>query len=260
MHLVQNTSPHSPYQRLILHVSVVFVKTLDSRGFTLKPVSYSLKPFSSRFSLVLPISDFFHLVFFRPSWDQFPGCCWRGWWLMMERRTITRAPLAMVLESSSFFPFVKPMVVLFRFYTWMPFLSYDLCFSLLLSQQKWSHYLANCSPPSKNHQALCPRPDIDLGTCLLYFFLFCFFVSSPLCFDIFNSTWWWCEHLLQIRSHIPCRCSLYVLYLNLFRLHCRLWWDKVLHSKVYITTAIIIIIKANLEANLEDPLLPIYNI
>ena len=137
MHLVQNTSPPSPYQRLILHVSVVFVKTLDSRGFTLKLVSYSLKPFSSRFSLVLPISDFFHLVFFRPSWDQFPGCCWRGWWLMMERRTITRAPLAMVLESSSFFPFVKPMVVLFRFYTWMPFLSYDLCFSLLLSQQKW---------------------------------------------------------------------------------------------------------------------------
>ena len=178
------------------------------------------------------------------SWDQFPGCCWRGWWLMMERRTITRAPLAMVLESSSFFPFVKPMVVLFRFYTWMPFLSYDLCFSLLLSQQKWKKKWGelNCSPPSKNHQALCPRPDIDLGTCLFYFFLFCFFVSSPLCFDIFNSTWWWCEHLLQIRSHIPCRCSLYVLYLNLFRLHCRLWWDKVLHSKVFITTAIIIII------------------
>ena len=133
----------------------------------------------------------------------------------------------------------------------MPFLSYDLCFSLLLSQQKWKKKWGelNCSPPSKNHQALCPRPDIDLGTCLFFFFFFLFCFFCQLSFVLWNlqknSTWRWSESAAIFLVAAP-----YMYYLNLFRLHCRLWWDKVLHSKVYITTAIIIIIKANLE----DPL------
>ena len=122
---------------------------------------------------------------------------------MMERRTITRAPLAMVLESSSFFPFVKPMVVLFRFYTWMPFLSYDLCFSLLLSQQKWKKKWGelNCSPPSKNHQALCPRPDIDLGTCLFFFFFFLFCFFCQLSFVLWNLQKK--QYMMMKRAHDP---------------------------------------------------------
>ena len=163
----------------------------------------------SRTSFILCSLEGMTLISFA-SWDQFPGYCWRGWWIQMERGTMTGAPLTMVLESSSFFPFVKPMVVLFRFDTWMPFLSYDLCFSLLLSQQKWSHNLVNCSPPSKNHQALCPRPDIDLGICLFFFFLFCLFVSSPLCFDIFKK-----QYMMMMRAHAPnpqpYSCTLYIL-------------------------------------------------
>ena len=69
VHLVHNTSPHSPNQRdlFFMFLFSLSVCSLSLSRLLTQEVSHSnsLKPFSSRFSLVLPISDFFHLVFSR---------------------------------------------------------------------------------------------------------------------------------------------------------------------------------------------------